>query len=33
VMETPYDGPEADTEEVRLVKELAGGLLVPPRGV
>ena len=33
VMETPYDGLEADTEEVRLVKELAGGLLVPPRGV
>jgi deoxyribonuclease-4 len=33
VMETPYDGPEADAEEVRLVKELAGGLLVPPRGV
>ena len=33
VMETPYDGPEADAEEVRLVKELAGGLLVSPRGV
>jgi deoxyribonuclease-4 len=33
VMETPYDTPEADAEEVRLVKELAGGLLVPPRGV
>lgn len=26
VMETPYEGPEADTEEVRLVKELVGGL-------
>ncbi len=26
VMETPYEGPEADIEEVRLVKELAGGL-------
>jgi deoxyribonuclease-4 len=33
VMETPYDGPEADAEEVRVVKELAGGLLVVPRGV
>jgi deoxyribonuclease IV len=33
VMETPYDGPEADAEEVRLVKKLAGGLLVSPRGV
>jgi deoxyribonuclease-4 len=33
VMETPYGGPEADAEEVRMVKELAGGLLVPPRGV
>ena len=33
LMETPYDGPEADAEEVRLVKELAGGLLVSPRGV
>lgn len=33
VMETPYDGPEADAEEVRLVKELAGGLLVSPGGV
>jgi deoxyribonuclease IV len=30
VMETPYGGPEADAEEVRLVKELAGGLLVSP---
>jgi len=33
VMETPYGGPEADAEEVRLVKELAGGLLVSPREV
>jgi deoxyribonuclease IV len=33
VMETPYEGPEADAEEVRLVKKLAGGLLVLPRGV
>jgi deoxyribonuclease IV len=33
VMETPYDGPEADAEEVRLVKKLAGGLLVSPREV
>ena len=33
VMETPYDSPEADAEEVRVVKELAGGLLVAPRGV
>jgi deoxyribonuclease IV len=33
VMETPYDGPEADEREVRLVKELAGGLLVAPQGV
>jgi deoxyribonuclease IV len=33
VMETPYDGPEGDAEEVRLVKKLAGGLLVSPRGV
>jgi deoxyribonuclease IV len=33
VMETPYDGPEADAEEVRLVKELAGGLPVAPGGV
>jgi deoxyribonuclease-4 len=30
IMETPYGGPEADAEEVRLVKELAGGLLVSP---
>ncbi|MCA1687312.1 MAG: deoxyribonuclease IV [Actinobacteria bacterium] len=33
VMETPYGGPEADAEEVRLVKKLAGGLLVSPREV
>jgi deoxyribonuclease-4 len=33
VMETPYDCPEADAEEVRLVKQLAGGLLVVPEGV
>lgn len=33
VMETPYDGPEADAKEVRLVKELAGGLPVAPGGV
>jgi deoxyribonuclease-4 len=33
VMETPYDSPEADAEEVQLVKKLAGGLLVSPRGV
>jgi deoxyribonuclease-4 len=33
VMETPYDGPVADAEEVRLVKKLAGGLLVSPREV
>jgi len=26
VMETPYEGPEADAEEVRIVKGLAGGL-------
>ena len=26
VMETPYDTPEVDAEQVRLVKELAGGL-------
>jgi deoxyribonuclease IV len=33
VMETPYDSSDADAEEVRLVKELAGGLLVSPGGV
>jgi hypothetical protein len=32
-METPYGGPEADAEEVVLVKELAGGLLITPGGV
>ena len=32
-METPYDGPEADAEEVRLVKQFAGGLPLSPRGV
>ena len=26
VMETPYEDPEADAEELRLVKEQAGGL-------
>ncbi len=30
VMETPYGGPEADESEVRMVKDLAGGLLVSP---
>jgi hypothetical protein len=25
-METPYESPEADAEELRFVKELAGGL-------
>jgi deoxyribonuclease IV len=33
IMETPYDGPERDAEEVRLVKKLAGGLLVLPGAV
>jgi deoxyribonuclease-4 len=33
VMETPYDGPEADADEVRLVKQLAGGLPVVRGGV
>jgi deoxyribonuclease-4 len=33
VLETPYSGPEADAEEVWLVKKLAGGLLVSPGGV
>ena len=33
IMETPYGGPEADTEEVRRVKGIAGGLPVSPRGV
>lgn len=33
VMETPYEDPEADAEEVRRVKDLAGGLPVPPARV
>jgi deoxyribonuclease IV len=33
VMETPFGGPEADAREVRLVKELAGGLPLSPREV
>ena len=33
VMETPYGGSEADAEEVRLVKELAGGLRDAPDGI
>ena len=33
VMETPYDTPEADAEQVRLVKELAGGLSNSARGI
>ncbi len=32
VMETPYGTPEADSEEVRLVKKLAGGLRKAPVG-
>jgi len=32
VMETPYGTPEADTEEVLLVKKLAGGLRKAPIG-
>jgi deoxyribonuclease-4 len=32
VMETPYGTPEADTEEVLLVKKLAGGLRKAPFG-
>ena len=32
VMETPYGSPEADSEEVRLVKKLAGGLRKVPVG-
>jgi deoxyribonuclease IV len=32
VMETPYGTPEADTEEVLLVKKLAGGLRKAPNG-
>ena len=33
IMETPYDRRETDAEEVRRVKELAGGLPVSPDGV
>ena len=33
LMETPYDTPEVDAEQVRLVKELAGGLPLPQEGV
>ncbi|CAN5339844.1 deoxyribonuclease IV [soil metagenome] len=33
VMETPYATPEVDAEQVRLVKELAGGLPLSPGGV
>ena len=33
VMETPYDTPEVDAGQVRLVKELAGGLPLAPGGV
>ncbi len=33
VMETPYAEPETDAEQVRLVKELAGGLPLSPYGV
>jgi deoxyribonuclease IV len=32
VMETPYGTPEADSEEMRLVKKLAGGLRKEPFG-
>ena len=32
VMETPYETPEADAEEVLLVKKLAGGLRKAPTG-
>ena len=32
VMETPYETPEADAAEVRLVKKLAGGLRKAPLG-
>jgi deoxyribonuclease-4 len=32
VMETPYQTPEADSEEVLLVKKLAGGLRKAPIG-
>ena len=33
VMETPYGGLEADAAEVRLVKEIAGGLRDTPNGI
>lgn len=33
VMETPYATPEVDAEQVRFVKELAGGLPLTPGGV
>jgi hypothetical protein len=33
VMETPYATPEVDAEQVRFVKELAGGLPLAPSGV
>ena len=33
LMETPYATPEVDAEQVRLVKELAGGLPLPRAGV
>lgn len=33
VMETPYDTPEVDAEQVRIVKELAGGLPNTVRGI
>ena len=33
VMETPYATPEVDAEQVRLVKELAGGLPNAPKGI
>jgi hypothetical protein len=32
-METPYATPESDAEQVRLVKELAGGLALSVYGV
>jgi deoxyribonuclease-4 len=33
VLETPYSTPKVDAEQVRLVKELAGGLPLSTRGV
>lgn len=33
VMETPYDTPEVDAEQVRLVKKLAGGLRLVGNGI